>query len=294
MKQFLRKILTFAVACSIVLLSLHVIHAIREYHRFVLPKGKSIVAISNSHMQCAITDENWPELINLSSSGCNPWVWHAKLRTLIDQNPTNSIKYLLISFGVIEATRRNSEEWESKMFARYFPMPLFVDAYPYSTRKTLLSGSFMDALFSINNITGKWTEPPPPDCNITIDVQKTISNHFGINEYTSDEPYDIDFESLTKMIQLATDHHIKVVLLSTPFFKPYRELIPKAAKTKRDARVMEIQSRFPEVLYLDFYELESLDRQDYRDANHLSSSGRKKLSKLVKAELKQIEQAYLP
>ena len=95
----------------------------------------------------------------------------------------------------------------------------------------------------------------------------------------------MDFHSLKAMIQLATNHCINVVLISTPFIKPYRALVPKLALERRNSKVMEILEQFPEVLYLDFFELESLSRQDFRDATHLSSSGRKKLSALIKAEL---------
>lgn len=285
MKKFLLNTVSMAAILLGAFALLHIAHAVRESNRFILPKGKRIVALSNSHTQCALSDENWPEFINLSSSGSTTWIWLWKLQTILSKNPSNTVQCVIIPFGVAEATHQGSEAEDVDWFVRYFPMGLVGSGYPRSIHKAFLSNQFLDSAFSMQGITTKWSDPPPPDGAGVFDAGPAIERHFGLAQSSGAALRTTYFANVTNLIQIALNSNIDVVLLATPCHPEYRNNVPATAMEMRNRSVDWIRDRFPNVKFLDFYEMDWLERQDYRDPNHLSSSGRTKLTNLVKAEL---------
>ena len=285
MKKFFLNTVSMATILLAAFALLHFVHAVRECNRFVLPKGKSIISLSNSHTQCALTDETWPEFLNLSSSGSTTWVWLWKLQKILSRNPNNTVQCVIIPFGVAEAAHQGSEAEDIDWFVRYFPMGLIGSGYTRSTHKAILSSQFLGSAFSLQGITAKWIDPPPPDGAGVFDAEPAIKRHFGLAQSSGTALRTTYFANVTNLIQVALASNIDIVLLATPCHPEYRNRVPADAMEMRNRSVDWIRDRFPEVKFLDFYEMDSLQRQDYRDLNHLSSSGRRKLTNLVKEEL---------
>lgn len=285
MKKFFLNTVSMAAILLIAFALLHFVHAVRECNRFVLPKGKSIISLSNSHTQCALTDETWPEFLNLSSSGSTTWVWLWKLQKILSRNPNNTVQCVIIPFGVAEAAHQGSEAEDIDWFVRYFPMGLIGSGYTRSTHKAILSSQFLGSAFSLQGITAKWIDPPPPDGAGVFDAEPAIKRHFGRVLSSKAALRTSYFANVTNLIQIALNNNIDVVLLATPCHPEYRNRVPLVAMEIRNYTVQFIRNSFPKVKFIDFYHLDALKREDYRDPNHLSSSGRKKLTKLVKAEL---------
>lgn len=288
MKKFVFSLVSVIALCLGVFILLHVIHALREQNRFVLPEGKTIVALSNSHTQCALDDQGWPEFVNLSSGGTLPWVWFLKLKTIIDRSSTHSIEAIILSFGVYETIRRDNPSSDIELFSRYFPMPFFQDCYPHSKIDAVLTLKFVDTIFSFDGITAKWSDPPPPDSSNDFDAGKTIRQHFGDLTQTNIVANKVFLQSLTSMINYAMSKNIEVILLSTPYFEDYRDAVPQDVIDSRNRIIKTLTKRYSNVTHLDYYAAETMTRRDFLDANHLSSTGREKLTPLVKSEIERI------
>ena len=80
------------------------------------------------------------------------------------------------------------------------------------------------------------------------------------------------------------EHGVRLVLISTPHWKEYNQLLDNTQLRQTNYLVHQIQNQFP-VDYYDYREDTSFELSDFSDMRHLSQKGAKKFTKLLKKDL---------
>lgn len=89
-----------------------------------------------------------------------------------------------------------------------------------------------------------------------------------------------------KMINEALDRNIEVVIYTTPLYKSYRDNLDITQDSLNKVFLSSIKSAYPNVVYLDYSCDDRFLQTDFRDGDHLNTSGAKKLSLLLRSRIK--------
>ena len=96
------------------------------------------------------------------------------------------------------------------------------------------------------------------------------------------ELYDTNRQHAEEMIQRCYDRNIKVILLTTPVYATYRKHIRKEQLDAMFAFCDSLETKYDNVIYLNFWDDPRFDKNDFADANHLSCDiGGVKLSRIL-------------
>lgn len=114
----------------------------------------------------------------------------------------------------------------------------------------------------------KWMHERLPEyIDTSMDVDKDL--YFQLYSY---------YEAIARTAQC---HGVKLVLISTPVYKTYQELINHSVYNEMHLFSKRIMEEFPVVGYYDFTYDERFSEEDFYDASHLCDAGARKLSLLV-------------
>jgi hypothetical protein len=106
------------------------------------------------------------------------------------------------------------------------------------------------------------------------------------------EDASLDFKSntarLQRIITLCKKHDVAVVLLEMPVYPTYYNLLDTQKKEKIKSVLTTFSGVDDKVFYLDLSTNPFFEKQDLRDADHLTNSGAKKCSEYLNAYLKKI------
>lgn len=258
-----------------------------KYHQiakqsFVIPAGVEIVSVSDSHTQCGLAQEVWPEFKNFSSSGTAVNIWLQKVKWLCNETPHGVPQVLLLELGVHKqvtfefAAKRDSSKWAPLFFDWRDAIPLQLEwATELPFRRII-------PLF------GSWK--PYDDYPVGLglgsvsDEKKkkllayTLSGHFSEeNLNLTDECEQSGYvRCLEQIIDEANRHGTMVVFISTPCHADYRANVPERIVFlwKQTRAYLTEKYGIPHFNYWDY----PLEDKDFRDHDHLSASGRLKLT----------------
>ena len=106
------------------------------------------------------------------------------------------------------------------------------------------------------------------------------------------EDNSLDFKNntarLQRIIALCKKHEVAVVLLETPVYPTYYNLLDTEKKEKIKSVLTTLSGVNDTVFYLDLSTDPLFEKQDLRDADHLTNSGAKKCSEYLNAYLKDV------
>jgi len=106
------------------------------------------------------------------------------------------------------------------------------------------------------------------------------------------EDASLDFKSniarLQRIITLCKKHDVAVVLLEMPVYPTYYNLLDTQKKEKIKSVLTTFSGVDDTVFYLDLSTNPLFEKQDLRDADHLTNSGAKKCSEYLNAYLKDV------
>ena len=106
------------------------------------------------------------------------------------------------------------------------------------------------------------------------------------------EDASLDFKSntarLQRIITLCKKHDVAVVLLEMPVYPTYYNLLDTQKKEKIKSVLTTFSGVDDTVFYLDLSTDPLFEKQDLRDADHLTNSGAKKCSEYLNAYLKDV------
>ena len=91
-----------------------------------------------------------------------------------------------------------------------------------------------------------------------------------------------DYETLAKVTK---DNGVRLVLLSTPMYRTYRDMMSKELMQEMSSHIHALQEKYPHVEYYDYSSDDRFGDNDFQDASHLTEVGARKFSKIVKEEI---------
>lgn len=140
-------------------------------------------------------------------------------------------------------------------------------------------------------------------------IVHTYTNGYGIQDerdITPDKEYisaliakkhedgSVDFfentQRLQRMLSLCKKNNIKVLLVKMPVYPAYYNLLNNAKNQKINTTLTQLEAKNTHVIFLDWSQHPAFNKQDLRDADHLTNEGAKKFSLLLNEEIKKITQ----
>ena len=114
---------------------------------------------------------------------------------------------------------------------------------------------------------------------------KTVASYHTIKTMYSEENVKIfteNMETLHLFAELCNQRNIKLILITTPIYRSYRENINAEQLNKTIETMDDFAAKHNNCYYINWIENPDFTANDYYDANHLNEIGAKKLSeKLV-------------
>lgn len=92
-------------------------------------------------------------------------------------------------------------------------------------------------------------------------------------------------EHYTALAELTQAHHVRLIFLSTPYYKTYQEMMDPGVMAEMDAYMKALQQRYPHIEYYNYSFDDRFVADDFFDSSHLTTTGAAKFSKMVKAEV---------
>jgi len=104
------------------------------------------------------------------------------------------------------------------------------------------------------------------------------------------EDYSLDFTSnisrLDRMVKLCKQYGIDVVLLEMPVHPAYYKVLNPRKKLKIKTTLGQLSKKYDNAFYLDLSTNSLFDKNDLRDADHLTNAGAQKCSELLNTYIK--------
>ena len=120
----------------------------------------------------------------------------------------------------------------------------------------------------LSNRRQGWERRVLPD---SIDHSKVIDR----------DEYETLVGQFDTIARLARERHVRLILVSSPMYKTYQELMEPTLLRDKDAFVKQLQERYPEVEYYDFAFDSRFTDEDFFDSSHLTELGAAKFSTIL-------------
>jgi len=204
-------------------------------------------------------------------------------RCLEGSSGLNTVVFTLIPGSYVKRLCENTESWRLRKFSLYM--------------KLNVEGDNLKEHFEISNPNAaikqiiKWISGEPTiDCfesgmGSETDIQserEKISNGLYIsgvhNKEYNPRNYDIIVPRMKKTIQKCLSRKIDVYLVLLPAYSSYRENINKKMLEECDSISKSIAASATNIHYFNLFNDASFVPDDFKDSNHLSQQGAKKLS----------------
>lgn len=113
-----------------------------------------------------------------------------------------------------------------------------------------------------------------------FDLKKTAKHTMKSHEKGDDENIAVNVQLLKRIIKMAQDHHVKVLLITPPASNEYQKLL-SSNKLKKVINISSDLAKYKDVFYLNFLSDPRFNDADFYDSDHLNVDGAEKLSKII-------------
>ena len=191
-----------------------------------------------------------------------------------------SLKYIFvylspasIGFELI----KTKEKYRAIAYKYYFDIP-YDDSFVESSKvETKILNKCIDLKGKKNSSLNSYRGYiPKKGSHEIIPAALRAKTHMRENLRTPDQ-----IEWLKRLVSAGESDGVKVLLVITPFRSDYKKHLPGSSEV-----FSKIYNNFNSDIILDFYDSELFNDADLYDTDHLNSDGAKKLTKLLKEELK--------
>lgn len=212
-----------------------------------------------------------------------------KLKTII-----LPISYFTL-FGNIES---DDESWRVKNYVIYYGVDNPTSLTDYSEVLSNQLSTNIERFISYyliheNNIScsrlGWGTSYKSKKAKDLIETGKTAAKRHTRNDIYSDEykqTLNSNISFLNSFIQWSEKRNVKLLLVTPPAFKTYRQNISVKQLNFTTATILEIMSKHNNCTYLNLFSDKAFIAKDFYDADHLSEIGATKLSTLINDKLR--------
>ena len=103
------------------------------------------------------------------------------------------------------------------------------------------------------------------------------------------ENVETNFQDLEWIIQDCQKRNIKVILLTTPTFHTYYDVVNQDQVIEREEICNSLVQKYNHVIFLDWLRHEQFNEDDFFDADHLNEYGAEKLTKMLDEFIMQMD-----
>lgn len=301
MKRFILKTISLILPLSILLMVQE--HAIRQVPNDYAYKNQwltensrnlKILSLGSSHGFFGIQPSDFSELA--FNAG------HVSQSLLFDEfifdkflPQMDSLEYVIlpISYFTIrsQGLQYGDESWRVKNYTIYYNCPYFryqpkfaLECYRFEPRATieaLLGKLSYRGCDSLGRGTDYTLEARSNDWQTAGPV--AMKRHTKVNYSQSD--VDKNLSHINHIVEACMNRGIKVILLTTPTYHTYYEVLNKDQLEQMIRCCNAIANNHENVIYLNWLKHSSFDENDFYDADHLNEFGAVKLTNLLNYEI---------
>ena len=207
----------------------------------------------------------------------------------------DSLEYVIlpISYFAIRSKglQNGDESWRVKNYTIYYDCPYFkyqpkfaLECYHFAPKETL------KAIFtkvnhrgcdSLGRGTDYTLEARSDDWQTAGSV--AMKRHTKVNYSQSDVAKNLSH--INHIVEVCMNRGIKVILLTTPTYHTYYEVLNKDQLEQMIRCCNAIANNHENVIYLNWLKHSSFDENDFYDADHLNEFGAVKLTNLLNYEI---------
>ena len=297
MKRFICHVLLFLLPVAAVLAGWEMFmrkfpHVLQYKKDVILEKCRKdgeIVFLGSSHTFFGVNTDLIPHAYNLSYAAQK---LHQDLFIfqLLMSKP-NHLKYAAVSISIHSFFRsRNIEEWRDRDYVRYWGYP----ADKFSDRFFILENIPLQLV----NVRKKWKDLKeegfcesfnitPTGWSTSYQEAHNYKDFEKLGAFSAKRHCNVDlndtreFDALASLVKLARKNNITVILYTTPGYKTYYSKLDPVQIKKMHSMIAGLTAQ-KGVYYLDLLRSDAFDMKDFFDPDHLSCSGAKKLTLILR------------
>lgn len=286
MKKFLLEILKFSLILVLgaSILVLGTLFLEKEFTSFEIPANKTVLVMGDSKVECAVNDEILDPVYNFSQSGTAYFYTYLKARKMVNDNP--QIDTLVVGYSYADLSQARDEWFKGEKyikgkFREHFFLMNFNDLYAIFISNPL---DVISSLFPIRLIT------PSSDQNLErwggylyLERDKLHEAMIRNDENQADlilgySQYQEEY--LLKIYELAMDHDLNFILLTTPI----HPLLEERLDGYKDHYAEFVEEKLPNALVINHSSL-TIPEDGYGDLGHLNHQGARIYSKYLSDQL---------
>lgn len=271
---FLKGALFVAILVSYFLINYSINKSIATKNPPVLEATTLIMG--DSHIMTALDPDQFYKAKNVAQEAEPYAATYFKLRELIKYN---RIDTLILGFSLQNLSEFNDQKfvdrfWSDELFDRIYPIVTWNDLKNYEINTMSLVRSWVKNMLLFpkqeqHPYLGKFSASKGMLSTIKQKPTAAINRHFYYNDHESGISLSCQYY-LDAIIQIAHDHHIKLILVNTPLHASYRTLVP--IKFAKDFQQMESALTKKGVYIIDLSSYPLPDDQ-FKDYDHVNGKG---------------------
>lgn len=232
---------------------------------------------------------------NLSNGGQPLTINYYLLEKYIQQMPVLKTVFLEVSPHNFYSDLPD-DNWNTYIYSRFYNIPYKTEHFSFKKYTVLFSNFkfFNNIFFSywnpfayqykvneygsiVNDYNDRFEE-------LNYDEEK-IKNTFEMNTsfYTSNL-FQLNENTIKRIIGLCNDHQVRLILFSPPVFSTYRDHIPPSKMEQVNNSLDQLTKEF-HISYHDYAADKRFVVTDFKNDNHLNSTGAEKFSKMLNEHL---------
>lgn len=265
MKKFFLNLCKFALACLVVYLLVLVLGNVRNVMSLKKVADKEVLSCCHSHELYGLDDGIWLQYGNFNSSATPPWIWHSKLKFIVDYFGAKP-KIVLVERSLHDDAYDAKTDYLSNSYSRFFLVQLIKPTCPYGYG--YMGRELVEKLLSNYILDPMWCEERHDE-----NTMGRIPRERQVADLDPADPLnDVFLKSLEDYIIYIKNIGAEPVLVTMPCQDDY--------KKNYSSRTKEVWRKHTEYLtkkyslryynYLDY----SLPDEAFRDHDHLVQKGR--------------------
>lgn len=309
MKYFIKRVLSFFIPL-ILLLSIFLFYAenrLENYPSSFQVKAKyfqqnineiNAIVLGSSHNQDAINPEiiKNAKVANIAFGGQTLKIDEALLNAYIEKIPNLKSVFLELSYHNLEH-EYDSKYFRNNLYLRFYNLNLFDRNIKFKDHSIFLSNpslyiSYLNPMKKTLNLneygyakTLSNTENERLFENMKYDeveiLKDSTSRFVTHHKYENIEAFEVNKLIFERMIQKCVSNKIKPVILMPPVYKSYFKNYIKEKNNRRFKFLNDLIRKYPEIIVLDYEQVENFEVKDFKNVDHLNPKGAEKFSKLL-------------
>lgn len=265
MKKFIFNICAFVLICLSVYFMVLTFGNVKNIISVKRVVDKEVLSCCHSHELYGLDDGMWLQYGNYNSSATPPWIWHSKLKFIVDYYGAKP-KIVLVERSLHDDAYDAKPSYLSDSYSRFFLLQLIEPTCPY--RYGYIGRGLVEKLFSNYILDPMWCEERHDE-----NTMGRIPRHRDVADLDPrDSSNDVFLKSLEDYILYIISIGAEPVLVTMPCQDDYKKNYSSRAKEVWREHTKYLMEKYSlrYYNYLDY----PLPDDAFRDHDHLVQKGR--------------------